>query len=67
MSQQHVTRWRAAAENDHEIGNHSLFHPCLSSKFEADRHYYAENYSTKNLLDEIATMNNFLFAIDNRH
>lgn len=23
--------WRAAAENGHELGNHSLFHPCSSS------------------------------------
>lgn len=66
VSQQHVGRWKTAAENNHEIGNHSLFHPCLSSKFEADKHYHAENYSTRNLLDEIATMNNFLFAIDDK-
>lgn len=66
-SQEHVNRWREAAENNHEIGNHSLFHPCLSSKFEADKHYQAESYSTKNLLDEIATMNNLLFAIDNKN
>src|SRR5690606_17800897 len=39
---------------------------CLSTKFEADKHYHAENYSTKNLLDEISTMNDFLFAIDKK-
>lgn len=64
--QSHITRWRAAALNGHELGNHTLFHPCLSTVFEADPRYQSENYSTNNLLDEISVMNSLLFAIDGK-
>src|SRR5262245_48664222 len=28
MSQQDIARWRAAAAEGHELGNHTIFHPC---------------------------------------
>jgi peptidoglycan/xylan/chitin deacetylase (PgdA/CDA1 family) len=63
---QHIQRWRAASQKGHELGNHTVFHPCLSSKFKADPHYHAENYSVPNLMREISTMNTLLYAIDNK-
>jgi peptidoglycan/xylan/chitin deacetylase (PgdA/CDA1 family) len=63
---QHINRWRAVSQKGHELGNHSLYHPCLSSKFKADPHYYAENYSVANMMHEISTMNTLLYAIDNK-
>ena len=28
---QHAPAWRALAARGHELGNHSLFHPCIST------------------------------------
>jgi hypothetical protein len=61
-----VARWRAAQAGGHELGNHSLFHPCPAASFPADPHYHAENYTVGAMLREIAVMNNLLFAIDGR-
>lgn len=64
--EQHISRWRAASRNGHELGNHTVFHPCLSSKFPADSRYYAENYSVAHIVREITTMNKILTAIDGK-
>lgn len=50
----------------HELGNHTVFHPCESSKFPADPHYHAEKYTVGNIVREIAAMNKILCAIDGK-
>lgn len=63
---QHIPRWRTAHQKGHELGNHTVYHPCLSSVFKADPHYQAENYSVANIVREISTMNTLLYALDNQ-
>jgi peptidoglycan/xylan/chitin deacetylase (PgdA/CDA1 family) len=66
MNPDEVLRWRLASQNGHELGNHTLFHPCSSAILKNDPHYLLENYSVDTMLKEISVMNGFLFAIDNQ-
>lgn len=64
-----VPEWREAAKRGHELGNHSLFHPCLAGTVEpssASLCRSLECYSVKDMLTEIAMMNSFLYAIDGK-
>ncbi len=61
-----VRRWRAVAEAGHELGNHSLHHPCNRGTFEMPAQYNNENYSVETMLAEIGAMNAMLFAIDGK-
>lgn len=61
-----VPRWRAAAAAGHELGNHTLFHPCPKGSFEMEKQYESEGYSIRGMLAEIAAMNTLLHAIDGR-
>lgn len=65
LTEKDIVRWRNAAHDGHELGNHTLYHPCRSSAIAAAPHYQAENYNAGIILREIAMLNNFLFAIDN--
>jgi len=60
-----LDRWRTNAKNGHELGNHSIFHPCLSA-----RHNWvkpgrgSESYTIDKMLLELETMNSYLYAMD---
>ena len=41
----HIPFWRAAAEQGHEIGNHSIHHPCSQNFDFVSPEYAVENYS----------------------
>jgi hypothetical protein len=66
FAQEDLPRWRAVAAAGHELGNHSIFHPCARGTFEMPQQYNNENYSVETMLNEISVMNTFLFAIDGR-
>jgi peptidoglycan/xylan/chitin deacetylase (PgdA/CDA1 family) len=61
-----MLRWREIAANGHELGNHSLFHPCPRAMLTGREHYAVENYTPENMVAEIAAMNNVLFGIDGK-
>jgi peptidoglycan/xylan/chitin deacetylase (PgdA/CDA1 family) len=61
-----MLRWRAAATRGHELGNHSLFHPCPRAMLPDRRNYLTDNYDPARMVEEIAAMNNVLFGIDGR-
>lgn len=61
--------WRTAAARGHELGNHTIYHPCLGNrpgrefvKPETDMN----NYSVRRIQSEIITMNTLLQAIDGK-
>lgn len=56
--------WREAAKKGHEIGNHSLYHPCLNNKPEKQKEYHLEDYTLSQIVNEVSIMNSFLSAID---
>lgn len=68
--QRRLPEWRAAAEQGHELGNHTIFHACSRSAA-ADRGWVAphrdlDRTSVAAQRDEILAANTFLHAIDGR-
>lgn len=64
-----VGDWRAAAKNGHELGNHTLYHPCLGNlpgREWVKPDYALENYSIQRMTDEISMANTLLEAIDSK-
>ncbi len=64
-----MDEWRAVAANGHEIGNHTLFHPCLSETRGEKREWLAdaykmENYSVEQFVRECRVANVLLKTID---
>ena len=65
----HIDDWRNAARNGHELGNHTLYHPCDASQPGRDwvrPEQDLSQYTTPQLLREIDLTNAFLEAIDGR-
>jgi len=61
-----IDGWRAAAASGHELGCHSLFHPCSGKSDWVAEEYRIENYTLKRLFDELRILNHFLFTIDGK-
>jgi len=64
-----LTRWRSAAASGHELGNHTVYHPCagnLPGREFVKPEYDLNNYTIKRMTDEIRTMNTLLKAIDGK-
>jgi peptidoglycan-N-acetylglucosamine deacetylase len=67
-----MEEWRNAVKKGHELGNHSLFHPCVKNR--ADKSVFAwvkpeydlQNYSIAQFLNELRTANTLLKAIDGK-
>jgi sialate O-acetylesterase len=59
--------WKRAASNGHELGNHTLFHPCngaLPGRSWVNPDYDLQNYSVQRFMDEVKTCNLLLSGID---
>ena len=61
-----VPRWRAVAAEGHELGNHTIFHPCPAARFPAERRYTSEAYTPASMLKEIEQQNVLLTALDGK-
>ena len=66
VKQADVPRWREAATEGHELGNHTIFHPCAAATFAADPRYTSEAYTIPSMLKEIEQQNVLLTAIDGK-
>lgn len=67
--QTRLNDWKQLALNGHELGNHTLFHPCTGDApgrefVPAD--YKLNNYTVKRMLDETRMTNVFLQALDGK-
>lgn len=58
--------WRKASKNGHELGNHTLFHPC-PEKFGWQKEEAIESYNVEQILKEIEVMNLYLNQIDQKN
>jgi peptidoglycan/xylan/chitin deacetylase (PgdA/CDA1 family) len=57
--------WRALASRGHELGNHTLFHPCDGERFHwVMPEYDLNNYTFDRLMKELRTANTLLKAVD---
>jgi peptidoglycan/xylan/chitin deacetylase (PgdA/CDA1 family) len=61
-----VPRWRAVAQAGHELGNHTLFHPCSAAIVPQEARYTLEAYTPQGLLREIEQQDALLLALDGR-
>ncbi|MFI5131537.1 MAG: polysaccharide deacetylase family protein [Chitinophagales bacterium] len=66
--QSRLNDWRKLAVKGHELGNHTLFHPCIGG---ADRswlkpEYDMNNYTVQRMIDETRMTNVFLQALDGK-
>jgi peptidoglycan/xylan/chitin deacetylase (PgdA/CDA1 family) len=64
-----LEEWRKAAKQGHELGNHTIFHPCIGKKpgrewVSADNDL--NDYSISKFVDEIKVANTMLRAIDGK-
>jgi len=63
LNSQTIPQWRRANKNGHELANHTVFHPCLSTD---DNPMASEHYTVYRIIHEIEVMNHFLFAVDGK-
>src|SRR5262245_13495043 len=57
-----MLRWRNVQRAGHELGNHSIFHPCPRAMLPDRKNYFTDNYDVDRMLGEIAVENNILFG-----
>jgi peptidoglycan-N-acetylglucosamine deacetylase len=66
-----LEEWRALVRSGHELGNHSLFHPCVQDTSREHRAFVIperalEHYTVRRMIDELRIMNTLLYATDNQ-
>lgn len=59
---QRLDAWKQAARNGHEIGNHSLYHPC-SGNFLWARDRALENYTQEQMRQELDSANRLIYEL----
>ena len=64
-----LDEWRKVAQDGHELGNHTVFHPCIASL--PERNWVLpfrdlDKYAPEQIEEEIKTANAFLKAVDGR-
>ena len=60
--------WKSIAENGHELGNHTIFHPCIGKEDRpwVNPNYDMATYTVERMVDEIKINNTLLEAIDDQ-
>ena len=62
-----LDEWRDITENGHELGNHTLFHPCDGVKQDwVKPEYDLNNYTHEQIIAELRTANTLLKAVDGK-
>jgi sialate O-acetylesterase len=64
-----IADWRKAAQTGHELGNHTLYHPCDATYAGMQwvrPEYDMSRYTKRRMVDELRATNAFLEAIDGR-
>ena len=56
---QRLAQWKKAVSDGHDIGNHSLFHPCTGN-FEWSRDHALENYTLEDMSRELDSANRLI-------
>jgi peptidoglycan/xylan/chitin deacetylase (PgdA/CDA1 family) len=66
--QSRMSEWRKLAENGHELGNHTLFHPCFggSGRSWVKPEYDLRNYTVGRMVNETRMTNIFLQSLDGK-
>jgi len=66
---QRMSGWKAIAANGHELGNHTLYHPCAGNRPGREwvnPDHDLSDYSVNQIVDEIRVANTLLKAVDGK-
>ena len=66
---QRMDEWKKLAEEGHELGNHTIFHPCHGKSLKREwvsPDHDLDDYSVGQFLDEIRIQNTMLKALDGK-
>lgn len=66
MTEEEMDRWRVVSAQGHELGNHTLYHPCSEKALKLHPRNTSESHDTYSILEEIAMMNRLLYGIDGK-
>lgn len=64
-----LEEWRTIAKSGHELGNHTLFHPCFGKSLKREwvnENYDLDIYTIERFTDEILLANTLLKSIDGK-
>ncbi|WMI67740.1 sialate O-acetylesterase [Mangrovimonas sp. YM274] len=63
-----INDWRRLAQNGHELGNHTIFHPCIGKDTRpwVNKNYDMGTYTVERMVDEIKINNTLLEAVDGK-
>jgi peptidoglycan/xylan/chitin deacetylase (PgdA/CDA1 family) len=62
-----MEKWKSLVKDGHELGNHTVYHPCRKSEVESVKDYLdLDKYTTEQILAEIEVANTFLQALDGK-
>ena len=66
--QTRLNEWKKLASKGYELGNHTLYHPCIGGKGRewVKPEYDLNNYTVKRMIDETRMTNVFLQALDGK-
>jgi peptidoglycan/xylan/chitin deacetylase (PgdA/CDA1 family) len=66
--QKRLNDWKKLAVKGHELGNHTLYHPCIGGKGRewVKPDYDMNNYTVQRMVDETRMTNLFLQALDGK-
>src|SRR6476620_11749584 len=66
--QTRLNEWKKLASKGYELGNHTLYHPCIGGKGRewVKPEYDMNNYTVKRMIDETRMTNVFLQALDGK-
>src|SRR5574339_1305791 len=66
--QTRLNEWKKLPAKGHELGNHTLYHPCIGGKGRewVSKEYDLNNYTVKRMVDETRMTNLFLKALDGK-
>jgi peptidoglycan/xylan/chitin deacetylase (PgdA/CDA1 family) len=65
----HLKEWRKVAAEGHELGNHTLYHPCVGDQPGREwvpSDYKLNNYTVRRIVEETRMTNAFLEALDGK-
>ncbi len=67
-SKNRIKEWRNVANQGHELGNHTLYHPCVGGvgRTWLNKERDMNNYSVQRMIDEARMTNVFLEALDGK-
>lgn len=63
-----INEWKRMAANGHELGNHTLYHPCIGGPGRewVSKEYDMRTYTVKRMEDEVRMTNAFLESLDGK-